>query len=313
MPALKHIPSFATLLDSCASTRDLQKLKQIHARIITVGISRHDFIRAKLVASYASCAQMSQASYIFSLTNRRPTFLYNSLIRGYSSLFLFSQSLSIFRQMLFAHKPIDCYTLPAVLKSCSGLSALRLGRQVHSAVVANGLASDLATINALISMYSKCGDLAAARKVFDRMTERNLVTWSAMMAGYGVHGVFGEVFELFDGMVDAGEVPDGVTFTAVLAACSHGGFMENGRKYFGMMEGRFGVRPRLEHYTCMVDMLGRAGRVEEAEELIEGMEVEPDEALWGALLASCKIHGKVEVAERVAEKVYGRRLNAASL
>ncbi|RVW83526.1 Pentatricopeptide repeat-containing protein, chloroplastic [Vitis vinifera] len=283
MPAHKHIPSFATLLDSCASKRDLQKLKQIHARIITVGISRHDFIRAKLVASYASCAQMSQASYIFSLTNRRPTFLYNSLIRGYSSLFLFSQSLSIFRQMLFAHKPIDCYTLPAVLKSCSGLSTLRLGRQVHCAVVANGLASDLATINALISMYSKCGDLAAARKVFDRMTERNLVTWSAMMAGYGVHGVFGEVFELFDGMVDAGNI------------------LDDGGKVW--------VRPRLEHYTCMVDMLGRAGRVEEAEELIEGMEVEPDEALWGALLASCKIHGKVEVAERVAEKVYGRRLN----
>ena len=176
--------------------------------------------------------------------------------------------------------------------------------------MANGLASDLANLNALISMYSKCGDLAVARKVFDKMPERNLVTWSAMMAGYGVHGVFGEVFELFDEMVDAGLEPDGVSFTAVLAACSHGGFVEKGRKYFWMMERRFGVRPGVEHYTCMVDMLGRAGLVEEAEELIGGMDVQPDDALWRAFLASCKIHGKVEVAERLAGKVYrhGRRL-----
>lgn len=180
-------------------------------------------------------------------------------------------------------------------------------------MLGNGLASDLATSNALISMYSKCGDLGGARKVFDRMPDRNWVTWSAMMAGCGVHGVFDEVFELFDGMVDADVLPDGVTFTAVLAACSHGGLVEKGRKYFGMMEERFGVRPLVEHYTCMVDMLGRAGRVAEAEELIERMDVEPDEALWRALLASCKIHGKVEVAERLAEKFYGRRLNAASL
>lgn len=174
----------------------------------------------------------------------------------------------------------------------------------------NGFTSDLANSNALISMYAKCGDLVEARKVFDKMAERNEITWSAMMAGCGMHGRFKEVFELFDGMVEAGERPDGVTFTTVLAACSHGGLVEKGKEYFEMME-RFGERPRLQHYTCMVDMLGRIGQVEEAEKLILRMEVEPDEALWMALLGACRTHGKIEVAERVAEKIYGKELNVA--
>ncbi|XP_057956254.1 putative pentatricopeptide repeat-containing protein At3g11460, mitochondrial isoform X2 [Malania oleifera] len=275
-------------------------------------ITCHDFIRAKLVSSYASCAQMLEASHIFYLTNRRSIFLYNSLISGFSFLHQFPQSLSVFRQMLIDDKTIDRRTLPAVLKSCAGLSALRLGRQVHAAVLANGFASDVANSNALITMYAKCGDLVAARKVFDEMSDRNAITWSAMMAGYGIHGRVGEVFVLFDRMVDAGVLPDGVAFTAVLTACSHKGLTEKGREYFEMMEGRFQVKPRTEHYTCMVDMLGRAGRVKEAEELILGMEMEPDDALWSALLGACKIHGRVEVAERVAEKVYGRKLNLAS-
>lgn len=215
--------------------------------------------------------------------------------------------------MVVAPKPIDRHTLPAVLKSCAGLSALLLGKQVHGAVVFNGFSFDLANSNALITMYSKCGDLGSARKVFDKMPVRNSISWSAMMAGYGMHGIFDEVFMLFERMVDSGLEPDGVTFTAILSACSHGGLREKGQEYYEMMKGRFGLRPGLEHYTCMVDMLGRAGLVEEAEDLIVGMDVEPDEALWGALLAACKIHGKVEVSERVAMKLCGRRLSLASL
>ncbi|XP_059623112.1 putative pentatricopeptide repeat-containing protein At3g11460, mitochondrial [Cornus florida] len=309
---LYTLPFFASLLDSCLSTKNLIKLKQTHAKIITIGIS-HDFIVAKLVSSYGACAQMVEATFIFSLTNRRSTFLYNSLIRGFSSLNLFSQSLSVFRQMLFARKPIDRHTLPTVLKSCAGLSALRFGRHVHLVVLVNGFGSDVANSNALITMYSKCGDLVSARWVFDQMSERDSITWSAMMAGYGKHGYSGEVVVLFERMLNAGILPDGKTFTTVLTACSHGGLMDEGIEYFEMMKGRFGVRPGLEHYTCMVDILGRAGFVEEVEAMIEVMEVEPDEALWGAMLGACKIHRKVDVAEWVAEKVYGRRLSAASL
>ncbi|KAM7470074.1 hypothetical protein LguiA_008257 [Lonicera macranthoides] len=137
------IPVFASLLDLCSATKNLRKLKKLHARIITTGISHHDFIRAKLVSSYSTCAQMSEANFIFSLANRQSIFVYNSLIRGFSSLNLFSESLSVFHQMLAALKPIDTQTLPVVLKSCAALSALRLGQQVHVAVWKNGFASDV--------------------------------------------------------------------------------------------------------------------------------------------------------------------------
>ncbi|KAI5323072.1 hypothetical protein L3X38_032144 [Prunus dulcis] len=307
------IPFYANLLEACSLSKNLQTVKQLHAKTIRLCISRHDFIRTKLVFSYASCAQLNQANLLFSFCNRQSTFLFNTLIRAHSSQGLFSQSLCIFIRMLAATKAFDRHTLPVVLKSCAGLLALRLGKQVHGAILVNGFALDLANSNALISMYAKCGELVGARKVFDGMLIRNEISWSAILAGYGMHGVFGEVFELFDRMVEAGEWPDAVTFTTILTACSHGGFTEKGREYFGMMEQRFGVKPRLEHYTCMVDMLGRVGRVEEAEELVLGMTVEPDAALWGALLGACRIHGKVEVAERVEQMLYGRLLGVVSL
>ncbi|KAM1757699.1 hypothetical protein ACFX15_006611 [Malus domestica] len=307
------IPVYATLLDGCSSSKNLRTLTQLHAKTIKLGISCHDFIRTKLLCSYAASSQLKQSNLLFSFCTSRPTFIFNTLIRAHSSQGLFSQSLSIFLRMLAANKPFDRHTLPAVLKSCAGLSVLRLGKQVHGAVLVNGFGFDLANSNALISMYAKCGDLAGAHKVFDGMLMRNEISWSAIMAGYGMHGVFNEVFELFDRMVEAGERPDGVTFTTVLTACSHGGLTEKGREYFEMMKQRFGVIPGLEHYTCMVDLLGRVGRVDEAEELVLGMAVEPDEALWGALLGACRIHGKVEVAERVEEMLHGRRPSVASI
>lgn len=215
--------------------------------------------------------------------------------------------------MLLIHKAIDFHTLPVVLKSCAALSALRPGHQVHGAVLVHGFALDLANSNALITMYAKCGDLVGARKVFNGMWKINEVSWSAMMAGYGMHGDFNEVFQLFERMVDEGQRPDGVTFTTVLTACSHGGLIEKGREYFEMMEMKFGVRPSLEHCTCMVDMLGRVGRVEEAEQLILKMEMEPDKVLWSSLLGACRMHGKVEIAERVEKQLYGMPLSVAAL
>ncbi|OVA07143.1 Pentatricopeptide repeat [Macleaya cordata] len=253
---------------------------------------------------------MEEAVFIFNRTNRQSTFLYNSMIRGYASVNLFRKSLNFYRHMTLQRKQLDLHTLPSVLKSCAGLSSLHLGRKAHVAVFKHGFFYDLATSNALISMYSKCGDLEAARQVFDKMPERNLITWSAMISGYGMHGTSGEVLGLFEEMLVAGESPDGATFTSILTACSHGGRMEMGRKFFEMMEGRFGLKPGVEHYTCMVDMLGRAGHVEEAEALVNEMEVEPDDGVWGALLGACNMYRKVEVAKRVEEKILHRKLNS---
>lgn len=156
----------------------------------------------------------------------------------------------------------------------------------------------MAHCNALITLYAKCGDLHSARKVFDKMPVRNLITWCAMMGGYGMHGNFDEVFWLFDKMLDSGICPDGATFTTLLTACSHGGRVEKGEEYFEMMVKRFDLKPSMEHCTCMVDMLGRAGRIEEAKGVVESMEMEPDAGLWRAFLGACRIHGKLEITVR---------------
>lgn len=175
---------------------------------------------------------------------------------------------------------------------------------MHGIVLVNGFVSELSNSNALINMYAKCGDLIGARKLFDGMPVKNEVSWATMMSAYGMHGKVGEVLILFESMVEEGNRVDAVCLTAVLSACSHGGMVEKGKEYFRMME-RFGVKSGLEHYTCMVDMLGRAGRVDEAEELVMRMEIKPDEAFWTALLGACRIHREVVVAERVAKKIHG--------
>ncbi|XVE59642.1 hypothetical protein DITRI_Ditri05aG0062500 [Diplodiscus trichospermus] len=308
----RTIPFFVSLLDECYSTKSLQKLKQIHAKLIVLNISSHSFLRTKLLSAYASCSQLREAHILFFFTSRQPTFIYNSLIRAYSSLNQFSESLSIFHHMIIAQKTFDIFTLPPVLKSCGQLSDVTLGRQLHGAVLVNGCSSDLATSNSLISMYGKCGELECAGKLFDEMPVRSYVSWSALMTGYEKVGMASEVFVLFEKMVGMGMEVDGVTLTTVLTAFSHEGMVEKGREVFETMEERFGVKPGLEHLTCMVDMLGKAGLVEEAEELVMGMELETDEALWNALLSACRVHGKVEVAERIEKRFVGRALNLAS-
>ncbi|KAK9156849.1 hypothetical protein Scep_003423 [Stephania cephalantha] len=303
------IPLYASLIETCSSTKDLKKLKQTHAQVVSLGIYHHDFIRSKLVSAYASCLRIHEAIHIFSRTNRQPTFLYNCLIRAYASLDLHRTSLRLFRQMMGAHKSPDRHTFPSLLKSIGHLSSLNLARQVHGFVVVMGDAGDLCVGNALVTAYAKCGCLGTARKVFDEMRDKNVVTWSSMMSGYAMHGESGEVMRLFEEMVEAGERPDEKVFTAVLVACSYAGWREVGWGFLRVMKERFGVKAGVEHYTCLVDMLGKAGKVEAAEKAVAEMVAEGvvcDEALWRALLGACRAQGKMEVAERVAERVYGR-------
>ncbi|KAK9122891.1 hypothetical protein Sjap_012493 [Stephania japonica] len=306
-----RIPLYASLIETCSSTKDLKRLKQTHARLVSLGgMYHHDFIRSKLVSAYASCLQTHEALHIFSRANRQSTFLYNCLIRAHASLDLHRTSLRLFRQMMGAYKSPDRHTFPSLLKSVGHLCSMNLARQVHGfVVVMMGCGGDLCVGNALVTAYAKCGCLETARKVFDEMRDKNVVTWSSMMSGYAMHGESGEVMRLFEEMVEAGERPDEKTFTAVLAACNYAGWQEVGWGFLRVMKERFGVRAGVEHYTCLVDMLGKAGKVEEAEKVVVEMVaegVECDEALWRALLGACRAQGKMEVAERVAERVYGR-------
>ena len=205
--------------------------------------------------------------------------------------------------MLESGIPTDAMTMVSILQACTSSGALQQGRWVHEQLVRTCMEINVYLGAALINMYARCGSIEEARRVFEGMSQRDLVTWTAIICGYGMHGLADFAESLFLGMVDAGIRPDSVTFVGVLAGFSHKGMVEKGWQYFNKMTIDYHIKPALEHYSCMVDMLGRAGRLSEAEELVRKMVVKPDSSIWGGLLNACKIHKNVDMAERVVREV----------
>ncbi|KAM1878146.1 hypothetical protein ACFX14_040169 [Malus domestica] len=197
----------------------------------------------------------------------------------------------------------DDVTLVGVLNSCANLGVLEMGEWVHAYVDRNQIEADGFIGNALVDMYAKCGSIDRAFRVFQRMNRRDVYSYTAMIVGLAMHGEVEMALDVFAEMPRVGIEPDEVTFIGVLAACSHGGLVAEGQKYFREMSSVYKLRPQTEHYGCMVDLLGRAGFINEAEEFVENMPIEPDAFVWGALLGACRIHGKVELAESVMKKL----------
>uniref|UniRef100_A0ACD5VPX0 Uncharacterized protein n=1 Tax=Avena sativa TaxID=4498 RepID=A0ACD5VPX0_AVESA len=228
---------------------------------------------------------------------------WSAVIGGFGSSGDNGQALELFRQMQLQRLSPNVVTLANVLSACAELLALRLGHEVHAHVNRSMLDRHSLVENGLINMYAKCGRVAVARKVFDSMKSKDLVSWNSMLAGYGMHGLCDDALTLFADMARAKVVPDGVTFVAVLSACSHAGRVSEGRRLFDQMQLEHKISPSMEHYTCMVDLLGRAGLLKDAPELIETMPMGADLCVWGALLNSCRIHGDAAMAEATIEKV----------
>ncbi|RWW70597.1 hypothetical protein BHE74_00021733 [Ensete ventricosum] len=171
-------------------------------------------------------------------------------------------------------------------------------------VVRMGLEEDVYVGTSVVDMYCKCGRVRMAKKAFDRMKEKNILSWSAMVAGYGMHGHGHEALKVFHEMMRSGEKPNYITFVSVLAACSHAGLVTEGRYWLDAMKRKFNIEPGVEHYGCVVDLLGRAGCVNEAYRLIKDMKVKPDFVVWGALLSACRIHKNVKLGEISARKLF---------
>lgn len=255
---------------------------------------------------YSKVGDVDLARQVFDeMPHSREVISWNAMISGYAQNGHCGRVLDLYREMERSAgvKP-DPVTLVGVLSACANLGARTVGRDIDRYICENSMFSkNMFLKNALISMYSRCGDLERAREVFDGMLERSVVTWTAIIAGYGMHG-HGEVaVQMFDRMLCDGIRPDGVLMVSVLSACSHAGLTEKGLEYFFGMEKVYGVVPRLEHYACVVDLLGRAGRLRDAWELIRTMPVEPDGAVWGALLGACKIHKNAELGELAFDRL----------
>jgi pentatricopeptide repeat protein len=200
-------------------------------------------------------------------------------------------------------------TYASILPACGNLAALGYGKEFHNDIVKSGFQSDVFVGNGLVDMYAKCGNIEDAFKVFDEMPSRNVVSWTAMIVGYAMHGYGIEALQLFGKMQNSGMKPNHVTFVGVLSACCNAGLVDDGRWYFDCMSRDYDITPAMKHYCCMVDLLGRAGHLDEARDFINKMPISPDAALWGSLLSACRIHNNIELGEHVAEQLFDSEPN----
>jgi pentatricopeptide repeat protein len=213
------------------------------------------------------------------------------------------KALNLFRQMQWEGVKPAPLTFVGALNACASIVALEEGRSVHKQINESHCESEVIVGSSLIDMYAKCGSMEDAWRVFNRMPSRDVVTWTAMLNGFSMHGHGGEAIAHFEQMCEESIEINNITFVCLLSACSHAGLVYEGLCYFDSMNLVYRICPTVEHYTCMVDILGRAGYLHEAEDMIKTMTGEPSIAVWMALLGACRIHGEAEVGERIAKRV----------
>ncbi|KAK1270328.1 Pentatricopeptide repeat-containing protein [Acorus gramineus] len=295
--------SYSHALKACAGSE--RAVREVHGHALRRGFSSCVHVSTTLVDAYARLGWVSFSRRVFDEAPVKNVFTWSAIIACYAKNGSPFEALELFRSMAGANVLPNSVTMVSVIQACAVLLVLGHGKLIHAYVLRRGFESIVPVPNALIVMYAKCGDLELARRVFDGIRKRDVVSWNSMILGYAIHGLGREAIQVFEEMVDSGVRPNIVTFVSVLGACSHIGLIEEGQRLFESMASEYGVTPIAEHYACVVDLLGRAGRLNEACEIIEEMRIEPGPAVWGALLGACRIHNNVELAERACEHLFG--------
>eukprot|EP01018_Ginkgo_biloba_P041292 Gb_07260 [translate_table: standard] len=299
-----NMKTFVSVLPACASLEALKKGMEIHEEIIRSGFQSAIFVANSLVDMYAKCGSIENARNVFDKMHQRDVVSWTAMILAYAQNGYDEVALKLFRQMQLAGVKPDMKTFASVLPVCANLAALEQGKEIHEDIIRSGFQLDVFVESALVDMYAKCGSIENARDVFDKIHERNVVSWNVMIAGYATHGFGKEALKLFEQMRHTGTSPDHVTLVCVLSACCHAGLVDEGQKYFNSMSQYYHITPAMEHYGCMVDLLGRAGHLDEAHEFILKMPIKPDATVWGCLLGACRNHSNVELGEQVAECLF---------
>ncbi|XP_050376818.1 pentatricopeptide repeat-containing protein At3g47530 [Argentina anserina] len=291
------------VIQCCVRTKYLLGGVQIHGRVVRDGHQSDSRLLTTLMDLYSMCGRYNDACKVFDEIPLRDTvawnvliscFLHNSRSRDALGLFDVMQSES------YGCEPDDVTCL-LTLQACANMNALELGERVHRYIEGRGYGDATNLCNALLTMYSRCGCLDKAYEVFKGMPGRNVVSWSAMISGLAVNGYGRDAVDAFCEMQRLGVLPDEQTFTGVLSACSHCGLVDEAMDIFDRMSREFGVVPNVHHYGCIVDLLGRAGRLDQAYQLIMAMDVKPDPKIWRTLLGACRIHKYETLGERVVD------------
>ncbi|XP_022761827.1 pentatricopeptide repeat-containing protein At4g14050, mitochondrial [Durio zibethinus] len=324
---------FASLVKACGSLGAIKEGKQVHGNFLVSPYFDDDVIKSSLVDMYAKCGLPDDGRAVFDSIKFKNMASWTAMMHGYARKGRKKEALELFLRVplknLYAWTAvisgfvqsgngIDAFGLfiemrregvsiidPLVLSSIVGASAnlamLELGKQVHGLVIGLGYESCTFISNALVDMYAKCSDILAARDVFSRMSRRDVVSWTSIIVGAAQHGRAEEALSLYDKMVSNGVKPNEVTFVGLIYACSHVGLVNRGRELFKSMIEDCGINPSLQHYTCLLDLLGRSGYLDEAENIINSMPFKPDEPTWAALLSACKHYGNAKMAIKFAD------------
>ncbi|KAI9176400.1 hypothetical protein LWI28_002342 [Acer negundo] len=319
-----------SFLNSCKSSFDFRFVIETHTTIIKYGYGTYPSIVASLISAYKNCDKLSLAyrlldqvfswdfdlvtfnmiienfmklgeygiaKKVFSKMQTQDVVSWNSMIGGYIRNARFEEAIIFFQKMLSSNVEPDKFTFASIITGCARLGDFYHGLWVHNLMIEKRIELNFILSSALIDMYSKCGRIQAAKEVFDRAQQDDVSVWNAMISGLAIHGLATDAIAIFSKMEVENVLPDSITFIGLLTACTHCGMVEEGRKYFDYMTSRYSIQPQLEHYGAMVDLLGRAGHVEEAYSIITTMTIEPDVVIWRALLSACRTYRRPELGE----------------
>ena len=294
----------SSVVCACAAKCCVFECKQLHGFALKTALDSNVFVGTALLDVYAKCGLVKDASLVFECMPERSDVTWSSMVAGYVQNELYEEALVLFHRAQAMGLEHNQFTISSALSACAARAALIEGKQVQAVLCKTGIGSNIFVISSLIDMYAKCGIIEEAYIVFSSVEEKNVVLWNAMLSGFSRHVRSLEAMIYFEKMQQMGICPNEITYISVLTACSHLGLVEKGRKYFDLMIRVHNVSPNVLHYSCMVDILGRAGLLHEAKDLIDRMPFDATASMWGSLLASCRIYRNLEVAEVAAKHLF---------
>lgn len=300
------VPSEFTLvgvINACSDLGTIIEGKQMHSYSLKLGYESHMYVLTALVDMYAKCGNIADARKGFDCLQQPDIVLWTSIITGYAQNGDSEGALNLYCRMQMEGIIPNELTMASVLRACSSLAALDQGMQIHGRIIKYGFSLEVPIGSALSAMYAKCGSLDDGYLVFRRMPTRDVISWNAMISGLSQNGHGNKALQLFEEMCLEGTKPDHVTFVNLLSACSHMGLVERGWNYFKMMFDKFGIVPTVEHYACMVDILSRAGKLNEAKEFIESAKIDHGLCLWRILLGACRNYRNYDLGANAGEKL----------
>ncbi|GLT32212.1 hypothetical protein SLA2020_068950 [Shorea laevis] len=295
---LRNVVTWTAMIDGYTRNEEMEAARELFEDMP----ERNFYVWSSMISGYCKRGNVKEARAIFDRVPVRNLVNWNAMISGYAQNGFCEEALEAYWKMQAEAFEPDGVTIACVLSACAQLGQLEAGKEIHNLIVEKEIELNRFVLNGLVDMYAKCGDLSNAKLIFEGMSHRTTTCWNSMISGLAIHGQSEEALEFFRRMEDSNEKADEITFLSLLSACVHGGYVDEGLEVFSKME-KHGVTAGVKHYGCLVDLLGRAGRLKEAFDLIKNMPVKPNDAVWGALLGACRVYLEMDMVEQVMQEV----------